>query len=143
MGEKLYPYCEKHGIVVAMHGHSNMKEGEFATPESFAKAMEGRSKWIKINLDIGHFWAAGFDPVYFLDKHHADIVTCHIKDRKKDQGQNFPFGEGDTPIVQVLHLLREKKYKIPANIEYEYKGEGDSPTEVAKCFEYCKKALLS
>jgi len=143
MGAKLYPYAEKHGIVVAMHGHSNMKDGEFASPESFAKAMEGRSKWIKINLDIGHFWAANFNPMEFIDQHHADIVTIHIKDRKKDQGGNFPFGEGDTPIVQVLHQLRDKKYKIPANIEYEYKGAADSTTEVGKCFEYCKKALLS
>jgi sugar phosphate isomerase/epimerase len=141
MGEKLFPYCEKNGIEVAFHGHSRMTEGEFATPESFAKAMEGRSKWIKINLDIGHFWAAGFDPVEFLDKHHADIVTVHIKDRKKNQGDNMPFGEGDTPIGAVLKLMRDKKYRIPANIEYEYKGTSDPQTEVAKCYEYCRKQL--
>jgi len=143
MGEKLYPYCEKNKIPVAFHGHSNMTEGEFATPESFAKAMEGRSKWIRINLDIGHFVAAGFDPVDFIEKHHADIVTIHIKDRKKNQGDNVPFGEGDTPIVAVLKLLRDKKYKIPANIEYEYKGASDPTTEVRKCYEYCRKALES
>lgn len=143
MGEKLYPYAEKAGIVVAMHGHSSTKPGEFASPESFAKAMEGRSKWIKINLDIGHFWAAGYDPVDFLQKHHADIVTVHIKDRKKNQGDNYPFGEGDTPIVQVLQLMRDRKYRIPANIEYEYKGKSDPETEVRKCHEYCKKALES
>jgi len=141
MGEKLYPYCEKNGIEVAFHGHSRMTEGEFAAPESFAKAMEGRSKWIKINLDIGHMWAAGFDPVEFLDKHHADIVTIHIKDRKKNQGDNMPFGEGDTPIGPVLRMLRDKKYKIPANIEYEYKGTADPQTEVSKCYEYCRKQL--
>jgi sugar phosphate isomerase/epimerase len=143
MGEKLYPYCEKNKIAVAFHGHSRMTEGEFATPESFAKAMEGRSKWIKINLDIGHFFAAGFDPVDFIEKHHADIVTIHLKDRKKNQGDNMPFGEGDTPIVPVLHLLRDKKYRIPANIEYEYKGAADPETEVRKCYEYCRKALES
>ncbi len=143
MGEKLYPYCEKNGIVVAFHGHSSTKEGEFASPESFAKAMAGREKWIKINLDIGHFWAAGFDPLEFLEKHHQNIVTLHIKDRKKPQGDNMPFGEGDTPIVAVLKLLRDKKYKIPANIEYEYKGAATADVEVKKCFEYCKKALES
>ena len=67
-------------------------------------------------------------------------MTLHIKDRKKDQGANLPFGEGDTPIKQVLALLREKKLKIPANIEYEYKGS-DTVAEVRKCFEYCKQAL--
>jgi sugar phosphate isomerase/epimerase len=143
MGERLYPYCEKNGIEVAFHGHSRMTEGEFAAPESFARAMQGRSKWIKINLDIGHMWAAGFDPVEFLDQHHADIVTIHIKDRLKNQGNNVPFGEGDTPIGPVLRLLRDKKYKIPANIEYEYKGVSDPQTEVAKCLAYCRKMLES
>ena len=53
------------------------------------------------------------------------------------------FGEGDTPIGPVLKLLRDKKYKIPANIEYEYKGAGTPEVEVRKCFEHCKKLLES
>jgi sugar phosphate isomerase/epimerase len=96
---------------------------------------------IAINLDIGHFTAANFDPVAYLDKEYANIVTLHIKDRKRDQGDNLPFGEGDTKIKEVLQLLREKKYPIPANIEYEYKGQ-DTVAEVRKCFEYCKSALV-
>jgi sugar phosphate isomerase/epimerase len=100
------------------------------------------TEYIGINLDIGHFTAAGFDAVEYLDKHHDKIVTLHIKDRKKDQGDNVEFGDGDTPIVETLHLLRSKKFRIPANIEYEYKG-ADTIAEVRKCFEYCKAALLS
>ena len=49
--------------------------------------------------------------------------------------------QGDTKIIEVLHLLREKKYPIPANIEYEYEGQ-DTVVEVRKCFEYCKSALV-
>jgi sugar phosphate isomerase/epimerase len=52
----------------------------------------------------------------------------------------MPFGEGDTPIKEVLQLLKTKKYRIPANIEYEYKG-GDTVAEVRKCYEYCRQAL--
>ena len=52
----------------------------------------------------------------------------------------MPFGEGDTPIKPVLQLLKKKRYRIPANIEYEYKG-GDTVEEVRKCFDYCKQAL--
>jgi len=64
----------------------------------------------------------------------------HLKDRKKNQGANMPFGEGDTPLKEVLLLLRKKKYAIPACIEYEYKG-ADTMVEVRRCFDYCKKAL--
>ena len=103
-----------------------------------AKAMKGASH-IASNLDIGRFFGAGFDPVAYIGKHHKDIVTLHIKDKSKDD-VNMPFGQGATPIVECLRLLRDKKYKIPANIEYEYKGE-DTVAEVRKCFEYCKKAV--
>ena len=61
---------------------------------------------IAINLDIGHFTAANLDAIEYLKKHHDRIVTLHIKDRKKDQGANVPFGEGDTPI-RAVYLLRE------------------------------------
>jgi sugar phosphate isomerase/epimerase len=137
---RIDPLARQAQIVVGMHNHSNIKPNEFATPDDFAAAMKDRSPYIAINLDIGHFWAAGFDPAPFLEQHHDHIVTLHIKDRKKNQGPNMPFGEGDTPIRQVLQLLKTKQYKIPAMIEYEYKGE-DSVAEVKKCYEYCKKQL--
>jgi sugar phosphate isomerase/epimerase len=133
-------YAKQFRVRVGMHNHSNIRPNEFATAEDFAKAMEGNSEFICINLDIGHFTAANFDPVDYLTKHHERIVTLHIKDRKRNQGDNVPFGEGDTPIKPALELLMKNKWKIPANIEYEYKG-ADTVAEVKRCYEYCKKAL--
>ena len=138
---RIDPFAKKHKMRVGMHNHSRISDNEFARPEDFDAARKGMSEYIAINLDIGHFTAANFDPVSYLDKEYANIVTLHIKDRKRDQGDNLPFGEGDTKIKEVLHLLREKKYPIPANIEYEYKGQ-DTVAEVRKCFEYCKSALV-
>jgi sugar phosphate isomerase/epimerase len=132
--------AKKARLRVGMHNHSRIHENEFATPQNFEDAMKGNSKYIAINLDIGHFTAANFDPVSYLEQQHANIVTLHIKDRKKDQGANVPFGEGDTKIKEVLQLLKAKKYAIPAMIEYEYKGV-ETVSEVKKCFEYCKAAV--
>ena len=140
MAKRIDPYAAKAKVYVGMHGHSSTKPGEFASPASFEEAMHGASKYIAINLDIGHFTAAGFDAVDYLKKQHEHIVTLHIKDRKKDQGANVPLGEGDTPIKAVLQTLKENRWPIPANIEYEYKG-GDTVAEVKKCYEYCKAAL--
>lgn len=138
--KRVAPFADKHKITVAMHGHSNVTDpNEFAKPESFFAAL-AMSKHFAVNLDIGHFFAAGYDPVAFIEAHHARIVNLHLKDRKKDQGANTPWGEGDTPIKEVLRLLKTKKYDIPANIEYEYRGE-DAVAEVRKCFQYCKDAL--
>ena len=80
------------------------------------------SKYYRVNLDIGHFTAANFDAVDYIRKNHQHIVLLHLKDRKKNEGPNVPWGEGDTPIKQVLALLKETKHPIPAFIEYEYKG---------------------
>ena len=125
---------------VAMHGHSNLTDpNEFAKPESFEKAL-AMSKYFAVNLDIGHFFAAGFDPIPYIEKNHARISNLHIKDRKKDNGPNTPWGQGDTPIKPVLQLLKLKKWNIPANIEYEYRGE-DAIAEVKKCLQFCKDAL--
>jgi sugar phosphate isomerase/epimerase len=66
-----------------------------------------------------------------------------MKDRKKDEGPNMPWGQGDTPIKEVLQLLKKEKYGFPATIELEYTPpEGsDSMKEIAKCLEYARAAL--
>jgi sugar phosphate isomerase/epimerase len=141
VAKRVAPFAEKHKMIVAMHGHTNITDPEeFAKPESFQAAMD-MSKYFWVNLDIGHFFAAGYDPVAYISEHHDRITNLHLKDKKKNQGDNMPWGEGDTPIKPVLTLLKEKKYPIPAYIEYEYRGKDSSTAEVKRCFEYAKAAL--
>jgi sugar phosphate isomerase/epimerase len=141
VAKRIAPIADKHQMPIGMHGHSNLTDpNEFATPESFAKAMK-MSKFFKINLDIGHFTAADFDPVAFIKEHHADITNLHLKDRKKHQGDNTVWGEGETPIKEVLQLIRKERWPLPAYIEYEYRGQGTPTAEVKKCYEYAKQAL--
>jgi sugar phosphate isomerase/epimerase len=141
VARRVVPFAEKHKMAVAVHNHSNTKDpNEFATPESFAAAI-ALSKYFKVNLDIGHFTAANYDPVAYLREHHADITNLHLKDRKKDQGDNTPWGTGDTKIREVLALLKREKWPIRAFIEYEYRGESGATEEVKKCLDYAKQAL--
>jgi sugar phosphate isomerase/epimerase len=135
------PIADKHKMMWAAHGHDETdKPNEVSSPETFAQ-ITSMGKYMGINLDIGHFTAANYDPVAFIKENHAKITNLHLKDRKKNHGANLPWGEGDTPIKAVLQLLKTEKYPIPANVEYEYKGKDDPVTEVARCVEYAKEAL--
>jgi sugar phosphate isomerase/epimerase len=140
-------YAEKYNIKVGYHNHDKTSDpDEVSTAESFASVLKGASPYAWINLDVGHFTAANQDPVAFLREHHEKILTIHIKDRKKDHGPNVPFGTGDTPIVEVLHLVRDNHWKFPAKIEYEYDKTLpglDTIVEMKKCYAYCRKALES
>lgn len=132
--------AQRRKIPVGMHNHSKIDANEFATPESLTRAADAPGGFVRINLDIGHFTAANFAAVDFLRQNHGRIVSLHIKDRKRNQGDNVPFGQGDTPIAQVLRMLRDERWDIPANIEYEYEG-GDTLEEVKRCLDYCRRQL--
>jgi sugar phosphate isomerase/epimerase len=141
--KRVAPFADKHKIMWGGHGHSNVNDPEeFATPQSFETIMSF-SKYIGVNLDIGHFTAANFDPVAYIKEHHARITNLHLKDRKKNQGPNVPWGQGETPIKEVLQLMANERYAFPANIEFEYQvPEGsDLMTEMSKCLNYCKNSL--
>lgn len=143
VAKRVAPFADKHKLMWAGHGHDNVNDPEqFAKPETFELIMS-YSKYIGTNLDIGHFTAANYDPIAFIKQHYDRITNIHLKDRKKDHGPNVPWGQGDTPIKEVLQLMSKEKYTFPANIEFEYAiPEGsDAPTEVAKCYEYAKKCL--
>ncbi len=140
MSERLDTFAKKYKMRVGFHNHSRIRPDEFATPDDFATALRGRSRYMGINLDVGHFWAAGFDPVAYIKKHHSRIWSLHLKDRKKNQGPDLPFGEGDTPLKDILLLLKKEQYGFPAVIEFELKGT-DPVAGVKQCADYCKKVL--
>ena len=125
--------------MVGYHGHT--ETGPKAWEEVFRHAKHNGA-----NLDIGHFLAGNkTSPVPFLKEHHARITHVHVKDRKMKEGPNVPFGQGDTPIKEVLQLIRDNKWPMQATIEFEYPvPEGsDRMTELGKTVEYCRQALLT
>ncbi len=143
--ERLGKFADKHKMMIGYHGHTAGPGGEaFGAPENWEKAMAA-AKYNGINLDIGHFVAGNStSPVPFLTKYHDHVTHIHVKDRKTNNGPNTPFGQGDTPIVEVLQLIKKNKWNIQATIEYEYATPAGSDvlTEIAKCVEYCRKALV-
>jgi len=135
--KRLGEFADKHQLMVGYHGHT--KTG----PDDWIKLF-AYSKHNGANLDIGHFVSGDFgSPIPFLKEHHDRITHIHVKDRKVHEGPNVPFGQGDTPIAEVLRLLRDNKWPIQATIEFEYPvpAGSDRMAEIKKSVEFCRKAL--
>lgn len=136
---KLGQMAQKHGIRVGYHGH------EQQTPTFWDTAL-AQSPANALNFDLGHYVAAGQpDPLGLVRQKHARIASMHIKDRQTpDHGKgNLPWGQGDTPLTEVLKLMREQKYTFPAAIELEYQipSGSNAVAEVKKCADYCRNIL--
>ncbi|MCX6538387.1 MAG: sugar phosphate isomerase/epimerase [Acidobacteria bacterium] len=148
-------YAAKRKLRIAFHTHGQ------GGASGFEKVLSA-SKYTALNFDVGHYYGVnGESPVPLVQKYHDRIASLHLKDRKgpgvaapesaqpgaggqgRPGGPNMPWGQGETPLKDVLQLMKKEKYKFPASIEYEYQTpEGsDVLTEIKKCVEYCKRAL--
>jgi sugar phosphate isomerase/epimerase len=135
---KLGPLADKHKVIIAFHNHTQIR------PTTYDGKILSYGEYLGINLDIGHYVAGtGESPIPFIEKHHKRILSMHLKDRKKNDGPNMPWGEGDTPIAEVLQFIQKNNYNIYGDIEVEYPVPADSNAakEVGRCAQYCKDAL--
>ena len=139
LAKKLAPFADKHKIWVAFHNHTNNYPVMDKTDPILSYG-----QYIGFNFDVGHYFAGtkGLSPIPVIEKYHDRIVSLHLKDRTADGG-NLPWGQGKTPIKEILQLMRKEKWTFPADIELEYKipQGSDAVAEVAKCVQYCKAAL--
>ena len=136
--KRIGQFAEKHKIYAAYHTH--LQGSMTAFDRAFAA-----SKYNMANVDLGHYVAAGGDPVQFLNKFHDRVASFHLKDRQTPaHGQgNLAWGKGDTPLRDILQLVKKNGWTMPASIELEYDvpAGSDAVKEVAKCLAYCRQAL--
>lgn len=141
--ERLGRIAEKHKMLVGYHNHLQGNDLAWNTALS-------QNKNNSVNLDCGHYIAAGGNNTVesllaYIDTNHDRISTIHMKDRKNkvNGADNLKWGEGDTPIKEILLLLKSKGYKIPVTIELEYKiPEGSNAAEEVRiCKEFARQIL--
>ena len=139
LAKKLAPFADKHKIWVAFHNHTN----NYPVMDRPDPILE-HGQFMGFNFDVGHYFAGtkGLSPIPVLERYHDRIVSLHMKDRTAEGG-NLPWGQGKTPIKEILQLMRKEKWTFPADIELEYgvPAGSNSVAEVAKCVQYCKEAL--
>ena len=72
--KRIGAFAEKHKVYAAYHTH--LQGSMTAFDQAFAL-----SKCNMANVDLGHYVAAGGDPIQFLNKFHDRIASFHLKDR--------------------------------------------------------------
>jgi sugar phosphate isomerase/epimerase len=136
--QRVAEYAQKRKLAIAFHTHGQ------GGSSGFDKVLAA-SKYTALNFDVGHYYGVnGESPAPLVEKYHDRIASLHLKDRKgPPAGPNMPWGQGGTPLREILQLMKRKKYKFPASIEYEYTTPpgSDVLTEVKKCVQFCKDAL--
>lgn len=137
--KRLGDFAVKHKMLVAYHAHTQ------ATLTAW-DAVLAQSKGNAAQLDCGHYVAGtGLSPIPVIEKLHDRMANMHLKDRTTPANghKNLPWGTGDTPLAEILRLMRKNKYRFPAAIELEYQipAGSDAVAEVGKCVEFCRKAL--
>jgi sugar phosphate isomerase/epimerase len=139
--ERMARFASKHKLYNGMHNHTQVGDADW----SFDRILKG-SPYNALNLDIGHYVAGtGDSPIPVIQKYHDRITHLHLKDRRtrENGGEQMVWGEGDTPIGEVLRLLQREGYPITAMIELEYAvpETSDVLTEMARCIGFCRGAL--
>ena len=141
--KRMAPFAEKHNMYAIMHNHGQPGQPGFSFEEhlSFGKNL-------MLNFDVGHYWGAtGKHPNGIIEKLHDRIISLHIKDKTgKDAtppDSNMPFGQGSTPLGDILNLLKDKGWPITADIELEYQvpATSNAVVEVRNCVDYCNTLL--
>ena len=137
--KRIGEFAEKRKIYAAYHTHTQ------ATMSAFDQAF-ALSKANMSNIDLGHYVAGtGESPIPFLRKFHDRIASVHLKDRTTPAhgAKNLAWGTGDTPLTEILQVMKREHYTFPASIELEYDVPpgSDAVQEVAKCLAFCTHAL--
>ena len=147
--KRISQFAEKHNVNIGYHAHLQASD----TAWDFAL---NNSKKNFINLDVGHYIAARKENtkenlLNFILKNHSRICSLHLKDRQAAKPLNLGasdnqiWGKGDTPIIEILQLVRDNSFKFTSSVELEYRIPDGSNrvNEVIRCYEYCNQALNS
>jgi len=142
--KRLGKFAEKHDMYAIYHNHGQPGEPGFTFDKFLAYSPKNM-----LNFDCGHYFGAtGNHPNEIIERLHDRIFSIHLKDKTGKTGNpantNMPWGEGDTPVADILKLVQKNKWPIYFDIELEYPvpENSNAQKEVIKCVEYCKKILV-
>jgi sugar phosphate isomerase/epimerase len=141
----------RNGSLAVYHNHgqyANMTIGEI-------------EKWLdmspanRLNFDAPHYFGFGYEdgpklnPMEFIEYFHDRIISIHIKDKTSfknpyQSNQNQVWGQGETPLREILELVRDKYPNIHCDVELEYVvPQWSTPErEIKNCVQFARQILI-
>jgi len=141
---RLGKFAEKHNMYAIYHNHGQPGDPEFSFEEFLDYSPNNM-----LNLDVGHYFGAtGKHPNEIIEKLHDRIFSIHLKDKTGKDSEpantNMPWGEGETPLADIMNLIKDNRWPIYCDIELEYPvpAISNAVMETTKCVEYCREILV-
>ncbi len=141
--QRLGKFAEKHNSLAIYHTHGQFNQLDFDIDTLLKYSPANR-----LNFDAGHYFGStGLHPNGIIEKYHDSIPSIHIKDKTSPKSNppntNMPFGKGETPIADILLLIKKEEWPINVDVEMEYPiPEGsDAVKEITKCIDYLRNIL--
>lgn len=114
------------GIPLGYHNHMGSL-GE--RPEEVDQILAAADpRYVRLELDIAHYFQGGGDPTKAIDRYHQRILFLHLKDVEKIDDSKKPYrfvelGRGQVDIPAVFAALKRHKFHGWAIVELD--GETD------------------
>lgn len=143
MGPRIVPYAEKYQIRPAFHTHQLSQDpNEVSSPDSLAKLLS-MSPLFMVNLDIGHYFDGGNDPLAYLERHPERITHLHVRDANQER-RSVDIGSGVLHVDTMLKFVRDNNYNIAFIVEQMgHEGAANNLDALKMNIEYMRKVVLS
>lgn len=143
--------AERNDMLGILHQH-----GQYATMTvAEIEQLLSYSPALRLNFDFGHYFGFGYkdstglDPIQFIDHFSDKIASMHCKDKTSSENETAPnqnqvWGQGETPVRQILQHVRDNYPHIYCDVELEYSVApwSNSVKEVGTCIRYMREALI-
>lgn len=101
--EVLLVEAEKRGLRLALEYEPGLLIE--CADEAMRLLDEFESPNLGLNLDIGHSWVAGEDPIFIIESLREKLFHVHLEDIKERKHYHLIPGEGDIPLDSILTTL--------------------------------------
>ncbi|WP_111708190.1 sugar phosphate isomerase/epimerase family protein [Lutibacter citreus] len=115
--------CKKYDIKLAIHNHATPTK--YWDPATVKSVLKGRSNYIRVCADIGHWKRSGLDVAKSLKMLKGHIHELHLKDVDKPSTDAtiVPLGTGIIKWNKVFKELKRQHFKGKMVIEHTAKKE--------------------